>query len=326
LQAAAQNDTTSGLVALASPYVNREIHKMTEGDTAKDKATNLIAHALLSAVEFQVTGKDPLTGAVAGVTGEATAEIIARAYGKPVSELTANEKENISTLSQLAGGLAAAITAKANNVIKENGGGMALAVAGAETAKRAVENNFGFIEAAKNPEYTKELWVKAKADEIVKPIEEQATKDTIKEIKENPVGAIKSVANEVAPHYVSGGVAIYKYSGKFAINLRTLDVFVGGGVSQVPILSGGGISTNLEAGWITNFDQQEKKNLGRSINNVLGGGSIGGTACTAVGYCGSVSVTMPTKQFPKAYISTGGGIGGGYSISTDVMFRVTREK
>ena len=47
-----------------------------------------MAHALLSAVEFQVTGKDPLTGAVAGVTGEATAEIIARAYGKPVSELT----------------------------------------------------------------------------------------------------------------------------------------------------------------------------------------------------------------------------------------------
>ena len=41
---------------------------------------------------------------MAGVTGEATAEIIARAYGKPVSELTANEKENISTLSQLAGG------------------------------------------------------------------------------------------------------------------------------------------------------------------------------------------------------------------------------
>ena len=45
-----------------------------------------MAHALLSAVEFQVTGKDPLTGAVAGVTGEATAaNPYARAiYGKPV--------------------------------------------------------------------------------------------------------------------------------------------------------------------------------------------------------------------------------------------------
>ena len=141
LQAAAQNDTAGSLVALASPYVNQTIHEMTAGDTAKDKATNLMAHALLSAVEFQVTGKDPLTGAIAGVTGEATAEIIARAYGKPISELTANEKENISTLSQLAGGLAAALTAKANGTTTEQGGSFLAATAGAETAKRAVENN-----------------------------------------------------------------------------------------------------------------------------------------------------------------------------------------
>ena len=141
LQAAAQNDTAGSLVALASPYLNKTIHEMTVGDTAKDKAANLMAHALLSAVEFQVTGKDPLTGAVAGVTGEATAEIIARAYGKPVSELTANEKENISTLSQLAGGLAAALTAKANGTTAEQGGNFLAATSGAGTAKRAVENN-----------------------------------------------------------------------------------------------------------------------------------------------------------------------------------------
>ena len=142
LQAAAQNDTAGSLVALASPYLNKTIHEMTAGDTAKDKATNLMAHALLSAVEFQVTGKDPLTGAVAGVTGEATAEIIARAYGKPVNELTANEKENISTLSQLAGGLAAALAAKANGTTAEQGGSFLAATSGAGTAKRAVENNF----------------------------------------------------------------------------------------------------------------------------------------------------------------------------------------
>ena len=148
LQAAAQNDTAGSLVALASPYLNQKIHEMTAGDTAKDKATNLMAHALLSAVEFQVTGKDPLTGAVAGVTGEATAEIIARAYGKPVSELTANEKENISTLSQLAGGLAAALTAKANGTTAEQGGNFLAATSGAETAKRAVENNYLFRQEA----------------------------------------------------------------------------------------------------------------------------------------------------------------------------------
>ena len=142
LQAAAQNDTAGSLVALASPYLNKTIHEMTAGDTAKDKATNLMAHALLSAVEFQVTGKDPLTGAVAGVTGEVTAQILTQAiYNKTPNQLTANEKENISTLSQLAGGLAAALTAKANGTTTEQGGSFLTATSGAETAKRAVENN-----------------------------------------------------------------------------------------------------------------------------------------------------------------------------------------
>ena len=318
LQAAAQNDTAGSLVALASPYLNQTIQEMTAGDTAKDKATNLMAHALLSAVEFQVTGKDPLTGAVAGVTGEATAEIIARAYGKPVSELTANEKENISTLSQLAGGLAAALTAKANGVSNQNGGGIALAVADAETSKRAVENNFSFIEMAKNPEYTTGLRVKAQADEIIKPAEDKP----IKEMKNDPVGIIKSVANEVAPHYVSAGINAYKYSGKLALNLRSFDVFIGGSVSQVPIITTGGFSVNTEMGWITNFDHKERNNLPTSINNVLGGGCVSGSACM-FGYCGGVGFTMPTKGSPKSYISTSVGIGAGYSIGTDAMFKVT---
>ena len=143
LQAAAQNDTAGSLVTLASPYLNKTIHEMTAGDTAKDKAANLMAHALLSAVEFQVTGKDPLTGAVAGVTGEVTAQILTQAiYNKTPNQLTANEKENISTLSQLAGGLAAALTAKANGTTAEQEGSFLAATSGAETAKRAVENNY----------------------------------------------------------------------------------------------------------------------------------------------------------------------------------------
>ena len=143
LQAAAQNDTAGSLVALASPYLNKTIYEMTAGDTAKDKAANLMAHALLSAVEFQVTGKDPLTGAVAGVTGEVTAQLLTQAiYNKTPNQLTANEKENISTLSQLAGGLAAALTAKVNGTTAEQGGSFLAATSGAETAKRAVENNY----------------------------------------------------------------------------------------------------------------------------------------------------------------------------------------
>ena len=172
LQAAAQNDTAGSLVALASPYLNKTIHEMTAGDTAKDKATNLMAHALLSAVEFQVTGKDPLTGAVAGVTGEVTAQILTQAiYNKTPNQLTANEKENISTLSQLAGGLAAALTAKVNGTTAEQGGNFLAATSGAETAKRAVENNYLSVVDVEN--LIRELSKAQKEGRDTKPILEK---------------------------------------------------------------------------------------------------------------------------------------------------------
>ena len=172
LQAAAQNDTAGSLVALASPYLNKTIHEMTAGDTAKDKAANLMAHALLSAVEFQVTGKDPLTGAVAGVTGEVTAQILTQViYNKTPNQLTANEKENISTLSQLAGGLAAALTAKANGTTAEQGGNFLAATSGAETAKRAVENNYLSVADVEN--LIRELSKAQKEGRDTKPILEK---------------------------------------------------------------------------------------------------------------------------------------------------------
>ena len=172
LQAAAQNDTAGSLVALASPYLKKTIHEMTAGDTAKDKATNLMAHALLSAVEFQVTGKDPLTGAVAGVTGEVTAQILTQAiYNKTPNQLTVNEKENISTLSQLAGVLAAALTAKANGTTTEQGGSFLAATSGTETAKRAVENNYLSIADVQN--FIRELSKAQKEGRDTKPILEK---------------------------------------------------------------------------------------------------------------------------------------------------------
>ncbi|OOF52595.1 VENN motif pre-toxin domain-containing protein [Rodentibacter trehalosifermentans] len=172
LQAAAQNDTNGAIVALASPYLNKQIHEMTNGDSTKDKAANLAAHALLSAVEFQLTGKDPLTGAVAGVTGEITAEIIAKKlYEKSPKELTASEKENISTLSQIAGGLAGALTSEANNTAEQQGGNFLTATAGAETAKRAVENNFLSDSSRKRLNYL--LQKRQRGEELTKDEKEE---------------------------------------------------------------------------------------------------------------------------------------------------------
>ena len=300
LQAAAQNDTAGSLVALASPYLNQTIHEMTAGDTAKDKVTNLMAHALLSAVEFQVTGKDPLTGAIAGVTGEATAEIIARAYGKPVSELTANEKENISTLSQLAGGLATALTAKANGVSNQNGGGMALAVAGAETSKRAVENNFGFIEMAKNPEYTTGLGVKAQADEIIKSAEDKAAQVAL---------------DQGLPHYISIEGGIYKFGAKLIVNTRNGTIYFAPSMSSIvtPLNTSYKAGISAEVGWISNINPitEGGKFLGQTIDATLEGGSWGAKGCFYA--CSGFSRTISDK--PRNIYSL--GVGGGFSVGGD---------
>ncbi|OOF37658.1 hemagglutinin repeat-containing protein [Rodentibacter heidelbergensis] len=303
LQAAAQNDTNGAIVALASPYLNKKIHEMTDGDTAKDKAANLAAHALLSAVEFQVTGKDPLTGAIAGVTGEATAEILTRTlYNKAPSELTANEKENISTLSQIAGGLAGALTAKANGTSKENGGGMALAVAGAETAKRAVENNTFFI-GSTDQEYVKSLQVKAKADEIAKNLEEQATQDAI---------------DQGIPHYIAIEGSIYKVGVKLSINTRNGTVYFTPSMSPIinPLDSSYKLGVSGEVGWIYGIDSKVEggKYLAETIDSALGGASLGAKGCVFI--CAGISRTVSEK--PRYIYSLGAGagfsIGGDYSI------------
>ena len=41
------------------------------------------------------------------------------------------------------------------------------------------KNNFGFIEATRNPEYTKGLYMNAQADDIIKPAEDKARENAL---------------------------------------------------------------------------------------------------------------------------------------------------
>lgn len=236
------------------------------------------------------------------MTGEATADIIARVYGKKPSELTANEKENISTLSQIAGGLAGALTAKANGANQQNGGGMALAVAGAETAKRAVENNQFFI-GSTDPGYIRSLQVKAKADEIVKPIEEKATQYAI---------------DQGVPHYIAIEGNIYKIGIKLSINTRNGTVYFTPSLSPIinPLESSYKVGFSTEVGWIYDIDPRIEggKNLARTIDSTLEGGSFGAKGCVFV--CAGVSRTISDKPRYLYSLGAGGGfsVGGDYSI------------
>ncbi|PJG85966.1 heme utilization protein, partial [Conservatibacter flavescens] len=85
LQGLANKSPEQAAVALASPYINQQIHKATQNaDGTTNKTANLAAHAVLSAIEAQITGNNALAGAVAGIAGEGTAMLIAeKLYDKP---------------------------------------------------------------------------------------------------------------------------------------------------------------------------------------------------------------------------------------------------
>ncbi|MEG9490656.1 hemagglutinin repeat-containing protein, partial [Mannheimia indoligenes] len=130
LQGLAAKDVGQAAVGLASPYLNAEIKKYTEGDTQ----ANLIAHALLGAVEAAATGNNVLAGAAAGAGSEVAADFIVKTLykGKSTKDLTEAEKQNVTLLSQLASGLASGLI----------GDSTQSAAVGADIGKRAVENNY----------------------------------------------------------------------------------------------------------------------------------------------------------------------------------------
>ncbi|WP_162853259.1 VENN motif pre-toxin domain-containing protein, partial [Ursidibacter arcticus] len=134
LQGLATKDLGQAAVGLASPYLNEQIkHHTTNADGSINTEANLLAHALLGAVEAQLTGNNALAGAVAGAGGEAAAMVITNTLypNKTTDQLTEAEKKNITFLSQLAGGLASGVVGDSTQAV----------ASGADIAKRAVENN-----------------------------------------------------------------------------------------------------------------------------------------------------------------------------------------
>ena len=131
-------DMTGGLAGASAPWLAEQI-KLHTGHLDKDGkwqtddiASNLIAHAILGAVVAELQGNSGLAGGAGAVAGEVAADIIRKQlYGKEVKDLTEEEKQTISALSQLASGLAVAT----------GGGNFGDASAAINSSKNAVENN-----------------------------------------------------------------------------------------------------------------------------------------------------------------------------------------
>ncbi|WP_436408972.1 hemagglutinin repeat-containing protein [Escherichia coli] len=127
VQGLAGGNLSAALAGGAVPYI-AEIIKQT----TPDGAGRVAAHAVVNAALSLAQGKNALAGAAGAATGEVVGMIATQMYGKPVSELSETEKQTVSTLATVAAGLAGALV----------GDSGASAVAGAQSGKTTVENNF----------------------------------------------------------------------------------------------------------------------------------------------------------------------------------------
>lgn len=127
VQGLSGGDLTGALANGAAPYITKVI-----ADSIDDPAARVLAHAAVNGALAAAQGNNALVSAGGAATGELFGMIATNAYGKPVSELSETEKHTVSALATLAAGLAGGLI----------GDSSADAIAGAQTGKTVVENNY----------------------------------------------------------------------------------------------------------------------------------------------------------------------------------------
>ena len=293
LQGLATGNANQAAVGAISPYLNKAIKEQTTyADGTVNTEANLIAHAILGAIEAKATGNNALAGATGAATAEFAAQYIAeKVYGvgkdgKKVGDLTEAQKGTVTALSQVVAGLSGTLV----------GDSTVSTIASSEIGKRAVENNFNLNQIYNNSEYVSNLLRKEESDKKIKELEQYGRDVTV-------------------PHYVSLEGGIYIVSGKLAINTRTGDTFYGFGLASpfsTEYISKFGLSANLS--WITNLKSNEiGSNLGNTINQTIGGLSSGIQGCYYA--CFGISETFPSS--PRRIYSLGlGTLGSSAEVDT----------
>ncbi|EFA6995941.1 hypothetical protein C4P87_005306, partial [Escherichia coli] len=134
VQGLAGGNLSAALAGGAAPYLAEVVKTMTTDPVTGEvnKAANVAAHAVVNAALAVAQGNNALAGAAGAATGEVVGMIATQMYDKPVSELSETEKQTVSTLATVAAGLA-------GGLVGDSG---ASAVAGAQSGKTTVENNY----------------------------------------------------------------------------------------------------------------------------------------------------------------------------------------
>ncbi|EGB0711118.1 filamentous hemagglutinin N-terminal domain-containing protein [Salmonella enterica] len=135
LSGLAGGDIKAALANGAAPYLATGLKRVTGGDTPSDEqmAVRLMGHAIIGGVVAELNGAPASGGAAGAVTGEVAAITISGLYfGKPPSELSESEREQLSGMSTVAAALAGSLASASSSGT----------VAGARAGNNAVENNF----------------------------------------------------------------------------------------------------------------------------------------------------------------------------------------
>ncbi|HHQ4555470.1 TPA: VENN motif pre-toxin domain-containing protein [Aeromonas veronii] len=127
LQGLAGGGLAEAAAGAASPYIAKLVKDKTD-----EGPSRILAHALTQGALAAVQNKSAMVGATGAATGELVGMMATNLYHKDVSELTEGEKDTVSTLATLAAGLAGGLT----------GDSSANALAGTQTGKTVVENNY----------------------------------------------------------------------------------------------------------------------------------------------------------------------------------------
>lgn len=132
------NNLGAAASSAMAPFIANQIKKSTttydaDGKEHTDLLANTMAHAVAAGVLARMGGRDSIAAAVGAAGGELAARAIAKVIypNTQLGELNESQKQTISALGQLAGGLAGGI---ASDSLMGSG-------AGAIASKNAVENN-----------------------------------------------------------------------------------------------------------------------------------------------------------------------------------------
>ncbi|MFC0179761.1 hemagglutinin repeat-containing protein [Thorsellia kenyensis] len=135
LKGALGGDITKALANGSAPYLAEGIKNATTNpDGSVNTEANLAAHAILGALLSAANDNNALAGGLGALSAEAAANLIKNElYGdKSFADLTEDERQNISALSQIAAAVAGGLT----------GDSASDATQGAIIGKNAIENNY----------------------------------------------------------------------------------------------------------------------------------------------------------------------------------------